>query len=119
MTTKSSPSFDTRFLALKVVAGPLSLQRNTASRATKAAFEFLASSLVEASSAGPNGLSSSMAGSAKKGTAISPLESEARAAHLAVEREALGFKGADLQSQGRPLTIRERGFGLQSSVLGP
>ncbi|RXH89933.1 hypothetical protein DVH24_032290 [Malus domestica] len=42
-----------------------------------------------------------VAGSAKKGTAISPLESEARAAHLAVEGEALGFKGADLQSQGR------------------
>lgn len=36
-----------------------------------------------------------VAGSANKGTAISPLESEARAAHLAVEREALGFKRAD------------------------
>ncbi|KAM1112672.1 hypothetical protein ACFX13_046352 [Malus domestica] len=120
MTTKSSPSFDTRFLALKVVAGPLSLQRNTASRATKAAFECLASSLwkplvlvLMESEECPlpvpwawgvvardsNG--SLVAGSAKKGTAISPLESEARAAHLAVEGEALGFKGADLQSQGR------------------
>lgn len=42
-----------------VVSTTSSLERNTASRATKAAFEFLDSSLVEASSNSPNGLSSS------------------------------------------------------------